>query len=146
MVQGYGKPVQNTRPTPYRLRQDLGYIPMRAPADGDGGGGISYTGGPSGGTFTLTPIPTGKFLGNLTGSDATPGATDYTFIGLTDVPAAYAGFGGSFVTVKMTEDGLEFTSTPSGPTSTWIPLVDGAEPPGFITDGAGHLILVAYPL
>jgi hypothetical protein len=27
----------------------------------------------------------------------------------------------------------------------WIPLVDGSEPPNFITDGAGHLILVAYP-
>ncbi len=25
----------------------------------------------------------------------------------------------------------------------WIPLVDGSEPPVFITDGAGHLILVA---
>lgn len=29
--------------------------------------------------------------------------------------------------------------------SSWIPLVDGSEPPVFITDGAGHLILVAYP-
>lgn len=27
----------------------------------------------------------------------------------------------------------------------WIPLVDGAEPPGFITDGAGVLILVPGP-
>lgn len=27
---------------------------------------------------------------------------------------------------------------------TWIPMVDGAEPPGFITDGAGQLIVVAY--
>jgi hypothetical protein len=28
---------------------------------------------------------------------------------------------------------------------SWIPLVDGAEPPSLISDGAGHLILVAYP-
>ena len=28
---------------------------------------------------------------------------------------------------------------------SWIPLVDGSEPPNFITDGAGHLVLVAYP-
>lgn len=28
---------------------------------------------------------------------------------------------------------------------SWIPLVDGSEPPNFITDGAGHLILVAGP-
>lgn len=33
----------------------------------------------------------------------------------------------------------------SSSTGSWIPLVDGAEPPGFITDGAGRLILVAYP-
>lgn len=29
--------------------------------------------------------------------------------------------------------------------NSWIPLVDGSEPPNFITDGAGVLILVAYP-
>lgn len=29
--------------------------------------------------------------------------------------------------------------------SSWIPMVDGAEPPAFISDGAGHLVLVAYP-
>lgn len=28
---------------------------------------------------------------------------------------------------------------------SWIPLVDGSEPPVFVTDGSGHLILVAYP-
>lgn len=28
--------------------------------------------------------------------------------------------------------------------STWFPMVDGAEPPAFITDGAGVLIAVAY--
>lgn len=30
------------------------------------------------------------------------------------------------------------------PVAHLIPLVNGAEPPGFITDGAGHLILVAW--
>lgn len=30
-------------------------------------------------------------------------------------------------------------------TGSWIPLVDGSEPPVFITDGAGVLILVAGP-
>jgi hypothetical protein len=29
--------------------------------------------------------------------------------------------------------------------SQWIPLVTGAEPPVFVTDGAGHLVLVSYP-
>lgn len=28
---------------------------------------------------------------------------------------------------------------------SWIPLVDGSEPPNFITDGLGNLILVAGP-
>jgi hypothetical protein len=32
-----------------------------------------------------------------------------------------------------------------GSSSSWIPLVDGSEPPNFITDGAGVLTLVAYP-
>ena len=37
-------------------------------------------------------------------------------------------------------------ATPAGGGgSSWIPVVDGAEPPTFITDGAGHLALVAYP-
>lgn len=33
----------------------------------------------------------------------------------------------------------------AGSGTSWIPMVDGSEPPNFITDGAGHLILVAYP-
>lgn len=32
-----------------------------------------------------------------------------------------------------------------GDVSSWIPVVDGSEPPVFITDGAGVLILVAGP-
>ncbi len=35
--------------------------------------------------------------------------------------------------------------TTGGSTGSWIPLVDGSEPPNFITDGAGALIVVAYP-
>lgn len=145
MPQGYGTPARNTRPNPYRLRQDLGYIPMRAPAEGDGGGGITTGGGPSGTVFSLTPIPTGKFLGNLTGADAIPTATDYTFLKLTDTPAAYTGQALKTVRVNAGETALEFASLVI-PTSQWFPLVDGAEPPAFITDGAGVLIAVAYPL
>ncbi len=36
-------------------------------------------------------------------------------------------------------------TTLNASTASWIPLVTGAEPPVFVTDGAGHLILVAYP-
>lgn len=28
--------------------------------------------------------------------------------------------------------------------TSWVPLVDGSEPPAFITDGAGNLIFTAY--
>ena len=31
-----------------------------------------------------------------------------------------------------------------GSIASYIPTVDGAEPPAFITDGAGTLILIAY--
>lgn len=41
MPQGYGQPQQNTRPGPYRLRQDLGYVPAKAPTSGGNGGGGS---------------------------------------------------------------------------------------------------------
>lgn len=45
---------------------------------------------------------------------------------------------------------LLFTSHPpsqsedAGCCASWVPMVDGAEPPGFITDGAGNLVFVAY--
>lgn len=37
------------------------------------------------------------------------------------------------------------TATPVDVDDTsWVPLVDGSEPPNFITDGAGKLIFVSY--
>jgi len=41
------------------------------------------------------------------------------------------------------DDTWQASGTGSG--ASFIPLVDGSEPPVFITDGAGVLILVAYP-
>jgi hypothetical protein len=35
--------------------------------------------------------------------------------------------------------------TPIGGGGSWVPLVDGSEPPNFITDGSGNLILVGGP-
>lgn len=66
------------------------------------------------------------------------------FIGLTDVPGSYVGHAGKFVAVKATENGLEFVDGGGGGGSSWIPLANGAEPPSLITDGAGHLALVAF--
>ena len=53
---------------------------------------------------------------------------------------------GNVSNVNRTVGGLA-SASPAETTATgsWIPLVDGAEPPNFITDGAGHLILVAGP-
>lgn len=54
---------------------------------------------------------------------------------------------GTYTLATVTVDATgRVTSASSGATpSSWIPLVDGVEPPGFITDGGGSLILVAYP-
>lgn len=40
--------------------------------------------------------------------------------------------------------GAILAQVPAGEDHSWLPLVDGAEPPSFITDGAGVLITVAY--
>ncbi len=45
----------------------------------------------------------------------------------------------------LTMSGTSLSATGGGGGGSWIPLVDGSEPPNFITDGAGHLLLVAYP-
>lgn len=36
------------------------------------------------------------------------------------------------------------SSSPSSSDTSWVPTVDGSEPPVFITDGAGNLIFTAY--
>lgn len=62
MAQGYGKPRQDTRPGPYRLRQDLGYVPARKPQSkgssggGTSGGGIIVSGGASNPVITSSRV------------------------------------------------------------------------------------------
>ena len=46
---------------------------------------------------------------------------------------------------NLTMTGTVLDSTGGGGGGCYIPMVDGSEPPNFITDGAGVLILVAYP-
>lgn len=143
MPQGYGKPVSNTRPVPYRLRQDLGYIPARAMAEGDGGGGITSTGGPTAPVLTLTPIALGDVLANLAGANPdVPAPTPFVFKNLTDVPASYVGQAGKVVTVKATEDGLEFDTASAGGASL-LPLVNGDSPMGIME---GNLQTVGVPI
>lgn len=58
MPQGYGNQQGKNRSSPYRLRQDLGYVPARTAtaggSDGGGssGGGVIISGGPSGPVIT----------------------------------------------------------------------------------------------
>lgn len=143
MPQDYGNQQGKNRSTPFRLRQDLGYVPTRAPAEGDGGGGITFTGGPSGPVFTLTPIALGDVLANLSGANPdVPIATPFTFLNLTDTPGSYTGAALKYVRVNTAQTALEF-ATVVVPTSQWIPLVNGAEPPSLVSDGNGNLILVS---
>lgn len=62
MVQGYGSQQGKNRSSPYRLRQDLGYVPARDAAGktssggSSGGGGVVVSGGPSGPVITSSRI------------------------------------------------------------------------------------------
>lgn len=144
MVQGYGNLKDKTRSTPYRLRQDLGYIPARAMAEGDGGGGITSTGGPSAPILTLTPIALGDVLANLAGTNPdVPVPTPFTFKNLQDVPHSYVGQAGKVVTVNPGETGLEFDTPGGGGSTALLPLVNGASPMGIME---GNLQTVGVPI
>lgn len=66
-------------------------------------------------------------------------------------PTMQTSQGATTLNIESTNGSVTVTLNPASNTvdlsaaGAWIPLVDGSEPPNFITDGAGHLILVAYP-
>lgn len=64
------------------------------------------------GTFTVDAHGRITAAANVVITGGGGGATAFT--GLSDVPAAYTGHGGQYVTVKATEDGLQFTAGGGG--------------------------------
>lgn len=73
------------------------------------------------------------------------GTIDVEDEGTPVMTAATLNFIGSGVTATDAGGGVADIDITGGGGGSWIPMVDGGEPPVFITDGAGVLILVAGP-
>lgn len=113
------------------------------------GGTVTTTGAPANGNLTKFSGATSVTNGDLSGDVTTSGTLATTLANTAVTPGTY---GDSTHVAQVTFDAKGRATSATnvaiaggGGGSSWIPLVNGAEPPVFITDGAGVLILVAYP-
>lgn len=106
----------------------------------------------------MPQIAAGSLLGRRSGSsgdieELTPDAADIQVSGtgvvLADTAVVAGVYGDATHIPQVTFDAkgraVSAVNIAVSSGGSWIPLVDGSEPPAFITDGAGVLILVAYP-
>lgn len=105
----------------------------------------------------IVQIGAGKVLGRRSATagdieEITPDAADLaiasTTLALTATGVTAGTYGDASNVAQITVDAkgriTAAVDVPIADAGSWIPLVDGSEPPVFITDGAGVLILVAY--
>jgi hypothetical protein len=101
----------------------------------------------SAGNWEAITVGTGLSMSGTTLS-ATSGFPDATYLTeddeTGDLPNSRRLLAGTNITFDDATPG-ERTISATGGSGSWIPAVDGSEPPNFITDGAGVLILVPGP-
>ena len=108
----------------------------------DANGRITTAANGSGGTGTVTSVDIAS-----PGSTITTGGGPITTSGILTVDLPATGVVAGYYTnadITVDAEGRVITASSGLSGGSWFPLVDGAEPPVFITDGAGVLIAVAY--
>lgn len=110
-------------------------------------GSVTVTGSPVSGELTKFSGASSITNGDLSGDITTSGTLATT---LATVNSNVGTFGDTTHVAQVTVNAKGLVTAASNVAiagvggSTWFPIVDGAEPPAFITDGAGVLIAVAY--